>query len=118
MDRSLPGDPPVTLERPRLGPRWLLAAVLLAQLADAATFAVWVAIHGPMGEANAFALVAYERFGMEGILVMKGAGILIMLALLVTAGSRFRLFFHMGAATATSIGLLGVLTNTAALLVT
>jgi len=116
MLRSSPGDHAIALERPHLEPRWLLTAVVLAQLADAATFAVWVAIHGPTGEANAFALIAYEWFGTEGIFALKGAGILIMLGLLVTAGGRFRRFFLMGAATATSIGLLGVLTNSAALL--
>jgi len=89
-----------------------------SDLADAATFAMWVAIHGPMGEANPFAVLAYERMGVGGMLMLKGAGILIVLGLLVTAASRFRRFFHMGAATATSIGLLGVLTNTAALLLT
>lgn len=117
MQRSVPKDTATILERPGLGPRWMLTALVLVQLADAATFAVWVTIHGPMGEVNAFAVLAYERLGIGGMLVLKGAGILIMLALLVTGASRFRRFFHMGAATATSIGLLGTLTNVAALMV-
>jgi len=118
MQRSLAEDEAITLERPSLGPRWMLTALVLAQLADAATFAVWVAIHGPMGEANPFAVLAFERLGIGGMLMLKGAGILIMLALLVIGASRYRRFFHMGAATATSIGLLGVLTNAAAILLT
>ena len=102
--------------RRRVHPKTMLALLVFAQLADAATFALWVWRHGVNGESNAFAVVAYEQLGMEGLLILKGAAILIVLAVLVLGVSRYRRMFHMGAATATSIGLLGMLANVSALL--
>jgi len=98
--------------------RAMLAFLVLAQLADAGTFLLWVSANGVLGEANPFAVVAYERLGIEGLLVLKGVAILAVLALLVASAGRFQRVFHMGSATATSLGLLGVVTNVTALLVT
>ena len=98
--------------------RAMLAFLVLAQLADAGTFLLWVSANGVLGEANPFAVVAYERLGIEGLLILKGVAILAVLALLVVSAGRFRRVFHMGSATATSLGLLGVATNVAALMMT
>ena len=111
-DRALviPGSDPQS--------RMMLALLVVAQLADACTFAVWVSANGVLGEANPFAVVAYQQLGIEGLLILKGLAILAVLALLVASAGRFRRVFHMGSATATSLGLLGVVTNVTALLMT
>jgi hypothetical protein len=97
--------------------RIMLAALLFAQLADAATFTVGAAIHGIGLESNSFAALAYGWNGLDGVLMMKGAAILVTLGLLVVSARRFPRLFVWGAAAATSVGLLGLMTNVASLLI-
>ncbi len=97
--------------------RIMLAALLFAQLADAATFTVGAAIHGIGLESNSFASLAYSWNGLDGVLMMKCAAILVTLGLLVVSARRFPRLFVWGAAAATSVGLLGLLTNVASLLI-
>ena len=109
-------------------PRVILMAILLAQLADAASFAVGHALHGIGLEANGFALAVYGAAGVDGVLVLKGAMIVVILAvlvvtasryrrLLVVTASRYRRLLVWGGAAATSLGLLGFLANVASLLI-
>jgi hypothetical protein len=95
----------------------LLSALLIAQLGDAATFMVGVSIHGIHLESNIVAVMAHEATGTEGVLIMKGAGILSVLAILVMAAERFPRVVFWGAATATGVGMLGVATNLTSLLI-
>lgn len=118
MQRSPTTEQTLQIPGAELPARAMLAFLVLAQLADAGTFLLWVSANGVLGEANPFAVVAYERLGIEGLLILKGVAILVVLALLVASAGRFRRVFHMGSATATSLGLLGVVTNVTALLVT
>ena len=98
-------------------PRVILMAILLAQLADAASFAVGHALHGIGLEANGFALAVYWAAGVDGVLVLKGAMIVVILAVLVVTASRYRRLLVWGGAAATSLGLLGFLANVASLLI-
>jgi hypothetical protein len=97
--------------------RVMLAALLFAQLADAATFTLGAAMHGIGLESNSFAALAYSWNGLGGVLLLKGGAILVTLALLIVSARRFPRLFVWGAAAATSIGLLGLLTNVASLLI-
>lgn len=97
--------------------RIMLAALLFAQLADAATFTIGATLHGIGLESNSFAGLAYSWNGLDGVLLMKGAAILVTLGLLVVSAGRFPRLFVWGAAAATSIGLLGLLTNVASLMI-
>lgn len=97
--------------------RLMLAGVLAGQLADAITFAVGVGLHGIGLESNGFASLAYQWNGVGGVLLLKGGAILITLAVLVASAERFRRLFVWGAATATGVGLLGMVTNVRVLLI-
>jgi len=97
--------------------RLMLAGVLAGQLADTITFAVGVGLHGIGLESNGFASLAYQWNGVGGVLLLKGAAILVTLAVLVASASRFRRLFVWGAATATGVGLLGMVTNVRVLLI-
>ena len=97
--------------------RVMLAALLVAQLADAATFTIGAALHGIALESNSFAALVYSWSGLGGVLLLKGGAILVTLALLVISAQRYPRLFVWGAAAATSIGLLGLLTNVASLLI-
>jgi hypothetical protein len=91
--------------------RIMLGILLACQLADAATFAIGVALHGISLEANGFATLAYRWHGLDGVLLLKGAALVITLAVLVAGSSRFPRMFVWGAAAATGIGLLGMAAN-------
>ena len=95
--------------------RIMLGLLLAFQLADAATFAFGVTEHGIRLEANGFAGLAYRWHGLDGVLILKGAAIVITLAVLVAGFSRFPRLFVWGAAAATGIGLLGLATNVTSL---
>jgi hypothetical protein len=97
--------------------RIMLAAVLFAQLADAATFTLGAAIHGIGLESNGFAALAWRWNGLDGVLLMKGGAILVTLTLLVLSARRFPRLFVWGAAAGTSVGLLGLLANVTSLLI-
>ena len=91
--------------------RVLLTVLLLAQLADAATFSVAIPILGIGVESNGIAALIYHWQGMGGVLALKGAAILATLALLVVASSRAPRIFYFGGATATTVGAFGAITN-------
>ena len=91
--------------------RLILMGVLLAQLGDAATFTVGVALHGIRVESNGFAVAIYDAAGLSGLLMAKGSAILVTITLLATTAGRFPRLLIWGAAAATSLGLLGVVTN-------
>jgi hypothetical protein len=95
--------------------RIMLAGLLIGQLADAATFMLGASIHGIGIEANGFAALAYRWQGLEGVMLLKGAAIVMTLALLAAASRRFPRLFTWGTAAATGLGLLGMLTNLLAL---
>jgi hypothetical protein len=97
--------------------RLMLAGVLFGQLADAVTFALGVRLHGIGLESNGFATLAYHWNGIDGVLLLKGGAILFTLAVLVASATRFPRLFVWGAAAATGVGVLGMLTNVRTLLI-
>jgi hypothetical protein len=98
-------------------PRVILATLLLAQLADAASFAIGHALHGIALESNGFAVALSSAAGSDGVLVAKGIAILITLGTLAATAGRFPRLLVWGGAAATSIGLLGFLANVASMLI-
>ena len=82
--------------------RLILTALVLAQLADAVTFTVGEALHGIGLESNGFARIVYRAGGLDGILLMKGAVLLVTLALLVLTARRLPRLFVWGAAASTA----------------
>jgi hypothetical protein len=97
--------------------RVVLAGALVAQLADAATFTLGVAIHGIGIESNGVAAGLYQVGGLSGVLLAKGAAIVATVLLLMGTATRFPRLLVWGSAAATSLGLLGVLTNVASMAV-
>lgn len=95
--------------------RLILLGMVLAQLSDATTFTTGIALHGIHLESNGIAAAAYSLGGLDAVLLMKGAAILAILGLLVSTATRFPRLLVMGGATATSIGLLGFITNVTSL---
>lgn len=91
--------------------RLILAGLLVAQLGDAISFAVGVQAIGFGAESNSLMGVAYRAGGVDAVLLVKGAAILITLAVLVLSARRFPKLVVMGGATATALGLLGLLLN-------
>jgi hypothetical protein len=95
----------------------ILTGILIAQLGDATTFVIGAALHGIAIESNPFALGAHARSGVEGVLLMKGAGIVVVLAVLVSTAERYpRLVTRAGGA-AIGLGVLGVIANVTSLLI-
>jgi hypothetical protein len=95
----------------------LLALLLLAQLADAATFSVAIPLLGIGVESNGLAALLYHWQGMGGVMALKGAAILATLALLVFASTRAPRIFYVGGATATGVGAFGATTNVLAVMI-
>ena len=91
--------------------RIMLGLLLVFQLADAATFVIGTGLHGIAIESNGFASLAYRWHGLDGVLMLKGAAILLTLAVLTAGAARFPRLFVWGAAAATGLGLLGLTTN-------
>lgn len=96
--------------------RVLLAILLFAQLADAATFSVAIPILGIGVESNGLAAMLYHWQGMGGVLALKGAAIVLTIGLLVVASTRAPRIFYLGGATGTTVGLFGAVTNVWAVL--
>lgn len=97
--------------------RVLLAILLFAQLADAATFSVAIPILGIGVESNGLAALMYHWQGMGGVLALKGAAIVATLGLLIVAWPRAPRIFYIGGATGTTVGAIGALSNVTALLI-
>ncbi|HET9878148.1 MAG TPA: hypothetical protein VFQ81_02430 [Candidatus Limnocylindria bacterium] len=98
-------------------PRYILLALLVTQLADAATFTFGVARFGIGLESNGVAAMLYHATGLDGVLLAKAAVLLLTIALLVVAATRFPRLLVWGGAAATSLGLLGFAANTASILI-
>jgi hypothetical protein len=88
-----------------MGPHLIILGMVLSQLADAASFVVAVTRFGITYESNDIAATLYRLGGMEAV-------ILVAIVILVLAAHRFRRVLVMGGAAATSLGLLGFITNT------
>lgn len=91
--------------------RVVLPLLLFAQLADAASFMVGVHLLGIGAEANGMARLAYEAGGPNGVILLKGTGILLTLAILIYSAPRFPRMALLGASLALTFGVLGALTN-------
>ena len=92
--------------------RFILLALLVAQLADAATFAIGVSRIGIEYERNSLAAAAYAVGGTGGVLMLKLIGITAALGVLVYAAGRYPRVLFLGGAFGTSVGLLGFIANT------
>jgi hypothetical protein len=92
--------------------RLVLALLLLAQLADAASFVIGIPMVGIHAEANGMARLAFDAGGTSGVVLLKGAGILATLAILVYSAPRFPRMALLGASAALAFGVLGALLNT------
>jgi hypothetical protein len=99
----------------RMKVRLILAGLLLAQLADAASFAIGIARLGIGAEANGWMRVLYDAGGLPAVMALKGGAILVTLAILVLAAWRYPRLVILGGAAATSLGLLGFFSNTLAI---
>ena len=95
----------------------ILLALMVAQLADAATFTLGVSRFGIGLESNGLAASLYGSGGLEAVLLAKGAVLVATIGLLVATATRFPRLLIWGGASATSFGLLGFGTNTAAILI-
>jgi hypothetical protein len=96
--------------------RLILLALVVTQLADAATFTLGVSRFGIGLESNGIAAWLFGSGGLEAVLAAKGAVLLATIALLVSSATRFPRLLVWGGAAATSFGLLGFGTNTAVIL--
>lgn len=94
-----------------------LLGLVLAQVGDAVTFTLGVSIYGIRVESNAFAMALFGWSGLAGVLAAKGAAIVISLALLCAAAGRWPRLLVWGSATATSLGLVGLVANGLSLLI-
>jgi len=97
--------------------RVLLAILLFAQLADAATFSVLIPVLGIGVESNGLAAMLYHWQGMGGVLALKGAAIVLTIGLLVVVWPRAPRIFYIGGATGTTVGAFGAFTTVLALLI-
>lgn len=95
----------------------ILFGVVLAQLADALTFTIGVSRFGIHVESNGIAAALFRSSGLDGVLIVKAWVILLTIGLMVLAAKRFPRLLVWGGAAATSLGLLGFLTNTASILI-
>ena len=99
-----------------LATRVILFGIVLAQLTDAVTFTIGVSRFGIGLESNGIAAGLYRFGGLDAVLMMKGAVLLMTVALLIGTVRRFPRLFVWGGAMATSLGLLGFAANSASIL--
>jgi len=98
-----------------------LATLFLAQAFDLATFSLMVARHGAIAEANPIVNNLFDSYGMPAVVIAKLALVLLIGALSIAAwarGSRgvWSMIGGLPLALAIAAGLIGGITNTAALL--
>jgi hypothetical protein len=98
-----------------------LMTLCLAQALDLATFSVMVARHGVAAEANPIVTDLFGWFGMPAVIVAKVALVLLIGCLSIAASSRggrgvWSIVGGLPLALAIAAGLIGGITNTAALL--
>ena len=96
--------------------RFILFALVVAQLADAMTFTIGVSRYGIGLESNGIASALYDTAGLAGVLAVKGGVMLATISLLVATADIYPRLLVWGGAAATSLGLLGFATNAASLL--
>lgn len=96
--------------------RFILFGLVLAQLADAFTFMLGVSRFGIGLESNGIAVHVYHAGGLDAILLLKGAVIVVTTTLLAYTAPHFPRLLVWGGATATSLGLIGVAANTTSLM--
>ena len=96
--------------------RVILFGIVLAQLTDALTFTIGVSRFGIGLESNGIAAGLYRFGGLDAVLLVKGAVLLMTLMMLISTVSRFPRLFVWGGAMATSLGFLGFAANSAAIL--
>jgi hypothetical protein len=96
--------------------RFILFGLVLAQLADAFTFTIGVSRFGIGLESNGIATALYGASGLDGVLLAKMAVLLTTLAVLIASAHRYRRLLVWGGAAATSLGLLGFITNAGSIL--
>jgi len=96
--------------------RLILLAVVVTQLADAATFTFGVSRYGIDLESNGIAHWLYGSGGLQAVLLAKGVVLLATIAMLAATATRFPRLLVWGGAAATSFGLLGFGSNTAVIL--
>jgi len=97
--------------------RFILFALVLAQLGDAFTFTLGVSRFGIELESNGLAAALYQSSGLDGVLMVKAVVLLTTLGLLVATADRFGRLLVWGGAVATSLGLLGFAANTTSILI-
>ncbi len=98
-----------------------IATLFLAQAFDLATFSVMVARHGARSEANPIVNDVFDSFGMPAVVFAKLALVVLIGALCMAAWSRgnrgvWSVIGGLPLALAIAAGLIGGITNTAALL--
>lgn len=109
------GLPPALVDRMTTA-RIILLGILIAQLADAATFVLAISRFGIGLESNGLAASLYHVAGMDGVLLVKLLVLVVTILLLAVTAPRFPRLLVWGGAFATSLGLLGFATNTASIL--
>lgn len=95
--------------------RFILFGVVLAQLADAFTFVIGISRFGISLESNGLAVQLFLAGGLDAILLAKGTVIVATTLLLAFTAHRFPRLLVWGGATATSMGLVGFVTNSASI---
>ena len=95
----------------RVSPVVVLGGLLVAQLADAVTFAYALPILGIEAEANAVMRSAYEFGGLAGVLGAKFLAIAVVVGVLAAVSRRFPRLVTMVGATGTTFGVLGATVN-------
>lgn len=95
--------------------RFILFFLVLAQLADAFTFTYGVSRFGIHLESNGIAAAVFNEGGLNAVLWLKGAVIVVTIGLLAGTARVFPRLLVWGGATATSLGLLGFAANTASI---
>ncbi len=100
-----------TGESKNMHTRLVLTILLVAQLGDAVTFTLGEALHGIGLESNGIVRLAYDQGGLAGVLLLKCATIVLVLAALAVSAPRRPRFFIWLAAAGTAVGLLGVIAN-------
>ena len=93
--------------------RPILFVVLIAQAADALSFAIGVARLGIGVEGNPLMRAAHDVGGTAGVLGIKAVAIALVLTMLVAAGPRFPRFATLGSYVAIGLGLFGATMNAA-----
>ena len=91
--------------------QFILFGLVSAQLADAMTFTIGVSRFGIGLESNGIAAWLYQLAGLAGVLAVKAGVLLATISIVVATAHRFPRLLVWGGAVATSIGLLGFVSN-------